>query len=143
MLGFACYQYTTNIALKCIWTIAAEQFRIIRTWVRNKAYCLKLIEKRESGLGCNIALKCITITAEQFRIIRTWVRNKTYRKKGVRSAPLRRLFHSFCKIFCKQWKAIIMELLRLAATVCSFTYENIPRAKVCRFLTRSNVKEKD
>ena len=48
------HQHSTNIALKCICTIAAEQFRIIRlrivrTRVRNKAYCHLHIEKRESA----------------------------------------------------------------------------------------------
>jgi len=30
------------------WNSSSKQFRIIRTWVRNKAYCLRRIEKRES-----------------------------------------------------------------------------------------------
>ena len=46
------------------YSIAAEQFRIIRTWVRNKAYSRKIIEKRESAKRNSLITKvnnCVSI----------------------------------------------------------------------------------
>ena len=54
-------------------SIAAEQFRIIHTWVRNKAYCLQIIEKRESAkTELSFFALCSTVNRFLMQDARKW-----------------------------------------------------------------------